>query len=177
MISLPQALPGRNNWNIFHPQRAPFQVLAPKFLFSLFLPCFTSFSLISNVQKNQKKGFIFKEWNIALTFKDKGPHSFLANPCAKARTSLVAQLVNNPAGEGIGSDGKESACNAGDLGLIPGLGRCPGEGNSNPPQYSGLENPTDRGAWRATIRGVATSRARLSDLHLVKQGQGAVACE
>ena len=43
-------------------------------------------------------------------------------------------------------DGKESACNAGDLGLIPGLGRSPGEGNGNPFQYSCLENPMDRGA-------------------------------
>ena len=55
------------------------------------------------------------------------------------------------------SDGKESACNAGDLGLIPGLGRSPGEGNGNPLQYSCLENPTDRGAWQATVRGVAES--------------------
>ena len=53
-----------------------------------------------------------------------------------------------------GSDGKESACNAGDLGSIPGLGRCPGEGNGNPLQYSCLENPMDGGAW-ATVYGVA----------------------
>ena len=46
-----------------------------------------------------------------------------------------------------GSAGKESACNAGDLGSIPGLGRSPGEGHSNPLQYSCLENPMDRGAW------------------------------
>ena len=46
-----------------------------------------------------------------------------------------------------GSDGKASACNAGDQGLIPGLGRYPGEGNSNPLQYSCLENPMDRGDW------------------------------
>ena len=45
-----------------------------------------------------------------------------------------------------GSDGKMSACNAGDLGLIPGLGRCPGEGNGNPLQHSRLENPMDGGA-------------------------------
>jgi len=45
------------------------------------------------------------------------------------------------------SDGKDSACNAGDLGLIPGLGRSPGEGNGNPLQYSCLENSMDRGAW------------------------------
>ena len=53
-----------------------------------------------------------------------------------------------------GSDGKESACNAGDPGSIPGSGRSPGEGNGNPLQYSCLENPTDRGAWRATVQGV-----------------------
>ena len=50
-----------------------------------------------------------------------------------------------------GSDGKESACSVGDLRLIPGLGRSPGEGNGNPLQYSGLENPVDRGAWWATV--------------------------
>ena len=54
-----------------------------------------------------------------------------------------------------GSAGKESACNAEDLGSIPGLGRCPGEGNSYPLQYSGLENSMDRGAWWATVHGVA----------------------
>ena len=91
-----------------------------------------------------------------------------------------------------GSDGKESDCNSGDLGSIPGLGRSPGEGHDHPLQYSGLENfidcivhgvaksltrlsdfhfpqcsclenPTDRGAWWATVPGVAESRTRLSD--------------
>ena len=56
-----------------------------------------------------------------------------------------------------GSDGKESTCNAGDLGLIPGLGRSPGEGNDNPLWYSCLENPMDRGAWWATDHGVTKS--------------------
>ena len=56
-----------------------------------------------------------------------------------------------------GSDGKESACIAGDLGSILGLGRSPGEGNGNPPQYSCLENPIERGAWWATVHGVAES--------------------
>ena len=50
---------------------------------------------------------------------------------------------------------KESACNAGDLGLIPGSGRCPGEGNGNPLHYSWLENPMDREAWQAAVYGVA----------------------
>ena len=53
--------------------------------------------------------------------------------------------------------GKESACNAGDPSLIPGSGRSPGEGNGYPLQYSCLENPMDRGAWRATVHGVAKS--------------------
>ena len=53
------------------------------------------------------------------------------------------------------SVGKESACNAGDQGLIPGLGRSPGEENGNRLQHSCLENPMDRGAWRATDHGVA----------------------
>ena len=53
------------------------------------------------------------------------------------------------------SVGKESACSAGDLGSIPGTGRSPGEGNGNPLQYFWPENPMDRGAWRATVHGVA----------------------
>ena len=56
-----------------------------------------------------------------------------------------------------GSDGKESACNAGDLGSIPGSGRSPGVGNGNPLQYSCLENPVDKGHWWATVHGVAKS--------------------
>ena len=54
-----------------------------------------------------------------------------------------------------GSDGKESACNAGDVGLIPGLGRCPGEGNGNPLHCSCLENSVDRGVWQAIVHEVA----------------------
>ena len=52
-----------------------------------------------------------------------------------------------------GSDGKESACNAGDLSSIPGSGRSPGEENGYPLLYSCLENPMDRGAWRAIVLG------------------------
>ena len=62
-----------------------------------------------------------------------------------------------------GSEVKESACSAGDLGSIPGLGKSPGEGNGNPLQYSCLENPMDGGAWWATVHGVAKSQTRLSD--------------
>ena len=60
--------------------------------------------------------------------------------------------------------GKESACNAEDAGLIPGSGRSPGGGRDDPIQYSCLENPMDRGAWRATVHEVTKSRARPNDL-------------
>ena len=63
------------------------------------------------------------------------------------------------------SDGKESACNAGGPGSIPGLGKCPGEGNGNPLRYSCLKNSMDRGAWRATVHGVAKNQTWLSSFH------------
>ena len=56
-----------------------------------------------------------------------------------------------------GSDGEESAANAGDLGLTPKSGRSPREANGNPLQYSCLENSMDRGAWQATVHGIAES--------------------
>ena len=62
-----------------------------------------------------------------------------------------------------GSDGIESTCNAGDSGLIPRLGRSPGEGNGNPLQYSCLENPMDRGGWPATVHRVTKSQTGLSN--------------
>ena len=61
------------------------------------------------------------------------------------------------------SDGKESACNAGDLGSTPGSERYPEEGNGNPLQYSCLENPMDRGAWWAIVYRVVKSRTRLTN--------------
>ena len=64
-----------------------------------------------------------------------------------------------------GSESKESAFNAGDLGSIPGLGRSLGEGHGNPLQYSCLENPMDRSPWWATVHGVTKSQTRLSSFH------------
>ena len=61
------------------------------------------------------------------------------------------------------SDGKESACNAGDPGLIPGLGRSPRKGNGNPFQYSCLENSMHRRAWWGTVHEVTKSPTLLSD--------------
>ena len=72
---------------------------------------------------------------------------------------LLLYLLGFPGG----SDGKEPACNAGDLGSIPGSGRSPGEGNVNPLQYSCLENSMDRGGWWAIVHGVAKHQTRLSD--------------
>ena len=73
-------------------------------------------------------------------------------PCSMLSwASLLAQIV------------KDLPVNAGDLGSIPKLGRSPGEGNGNPLQYSCLENPTERGAWRATVHGFSRSQTQLSN--------------
>ena len=71
-------------------------------------------------------------------------------------SSLVAQTVKN-------------SCNAGHLDLIPMLGRSPGGGHGNPLQYSCLENPMDKGAWRATVHGVTKTQTRLSNKHSTAQ--------
>ena len=65
-----------------------------------------------------------------------------------------------------GSVGKESACNAGDPGSIPGLERSLGEGNGNPLQYPCLENPMDGGARPDAVHGIEKSQTRLCDLHI-----------
>ena len=65
-----------------------------------------------------------------------------------------------------GSAGKESTCNAGDLGSIPGLGRSPEEGKGYPLQYSGLENPHGQRSGEGTVHGVAKSQKQLSTAHL-----------
>ena len=89
-----------------------------------------------------QKLFLPKIWSLSLEFVNVLPYYVLGFPG--------------------GSDGKVSACNAGNMGLIPGSGRSPGEGYGNPLQYSCLENTMDRGAWRATVHGV-TSQTWLSD--------------
>ena len=62
-----------------------------------------------------------------------------------------------------GLDGKESACNTGDPGLIPGSGRSPGEGNGYPFQKYCLEFSNDRGAWQVAVHGIAKNQVQLSD--------------
>ena len=77
--------------------------------------------------------------------------------CRILKTTKILAFTLNEMGFPDGSDGKESACNAGEPALIPGSERSPGEGNGYPLQYSCLGNPMDRGAWRATVHGVAKS--------------------
>ena len=83
---------------------------------------------------------------------------YLGSPCK----AIVLQLKIKRCFPG-GSDGRESAWISGDLGSISRLGRCPGEGHGNPLQYSCLVNPMDRGAWQATVHGVAKSQTWLSN--------------
>ena len=71
--------------------------------------------------------------------------------------------LNFPLGFPCGSVGKEPACNAGDLGLISGLGRSPGKGKSYSLQYSGLEDSIHRGVWWVTVHGITRSQTQLSD--------------
>ena len=82
----------------------------------------------------------------------------------RVRHDWATELNRNNC-EGLPDDSvsKESACNAGDTGSVPGSGRFPGGGNSNPLQYSCLENPMDRGAWQVIVYGVSKSRTQLND--------------
>ena len=79
--------------------------------------------------------------------------------------SLYSLLLVIPSCFPGGSDGKESACQCRRPGLDPWVGKIPGEGKGYPLQCSCLENPMDRGAWRATVHGVAKSQTQLSDQH------------
>ena len=83
--------------------------------------------------------------------------SCLAKEVKKTWSGNLKEPVLQIKGFPGSSDSKESACSAGNLGSIPGLGRCPGEGNGNPLQYSCLENPMDRGPWWATVHRVTES--------------------
>ena len=81
---------------------------------------------------------------------------FLSTSLGSAR--VIGSLFILSLGFPGGSQGKESACNVGDLDSIPGLGKSPGGGNDNPLQYSCLENSMERGAWWAAVYGVSQSQ-------------------
>ena len=93
----------------------------------------------------------------------KGLRTFMYFPGLPFSPNLHVFLKDLHMGFPGGSDGKVSARTVGDPGSIPRSGRSPGEGNGNPLQYSCLENPMDRGAWWATVHGLAKSRTQLND--------------
>ena len=95
--------------------------------------------------------------NIHMSFPQKGTHE---------PTNSYLWVYNLSLGFPNGSDSQESACNAEDPDWIPGLGRSPGGEHGNPLQYSCLENPMDRGAWWATVHGVAKSQKGLKQLSM-----------
>ena len=87
---------------------------------------------------------------------------------------MFSQVGQGKAEKGFPGSSEVKA-SARDLGLIPGSGRCPGEGNGNPLQYSCLENPMDGGAWWATVHGVAKIQTRLKDFTFtLAQGKSTV---
>ena len=88
----------------------------------------------------------------AQCFRDPLGYLFLLKFCV-CIGSFLRNFILVFKGISGGAEVKVSACNVGDLGSIPGLGRSPGEGNGNPLQYSCLENPMDGGAWWATVHG------------------------
>ena len=100
----------------------------------------------------------FQDRNLYLFFLHLCSYLFFLVMCCRilniVSCAVKQDLVVYPFYIPDGSEYKESSCNAGDMGLIPGLGRFPGEGNGNPLQYSCLENPMYRGAWWATVHEV-----------------------
>ena len=118
-------------------------------------PKYWSFSF-SISPSNEHPGLIF--WDISVIISSsKFLLPFFSPPSgATVMLSLICLMV----------EGKESACNAGDPGSIPGWGRAPGEGNGYPLQYSCLENLIDRAAWQIAVHGFTKNLTRLSDLTL-----------
>ena len=114
--------------------------------------------------KGRVKAGVYPKLKLSLEHASEGD----ALTCSALRTTVISLLEgiwsNISVCEGFpdGASGKESACKAGDIGLILGTGRSPGEGNSNPLQYSWVGNPMDRGAWQATVSGVTESQTQLS---------------
>ena len=93
-----------------------------------------------------------------------GTMQLFAGRACQALLHLILSIILPHCGLPGASDSKEFACNTGDLGLTPGSGKSPGEGNGNPLQCSCLENPRNGGAWWAAVYGVAQSRTWLKRL-------------
>ena len=115
-----------------------------------------------------------REATLAVTFDQKCEQWATKSKDEKQGTNITKMSNSRGRGEPWWLSGKGPACNegdAGDMGSIPGLGRSPGGRHGNPLQYSCLENPVDRGAWWATVHGVAKSRTHLKQLSTYAQVQ------
>ena len=112
---------------------------------------------VQSIYKKTQKKDVLKGGEGNLTFEN--------TPCLMLGRSLGGELLAIPVFLDFsgGSDDKESACSVGDLGSVPGLGRSSGEGNGYSFQYSCLENSMNRGAWWATVPGIAKGWTQLSD--------------
>ena len=97
--------------------------------------------------------------------EESGMMLVLSFKCVKSlkKSFKRVHIISTELGFPCSSVGKESACSAGDPGLISGSGISPGQGKGNPLQYSCLENFMDRGAWQATVHGVAKSQTQLNN--------------
>ena len=120
-----------------------------------------------------RSGGGYRKWALSQLTRCQLHTSACLSTAATGQEHLPA---TGPQHEGLpgGSDGKQSACSTGDPGSIPGSGRSPGEGHGNPLQYSCLEHSMHEESWRATVRGGAQSRIRLSDftfMHWRRQWQ------
>ena len=137
-------------WNhtmyIFPPQILSLRILICRVIMQLCASIIGLFFILSSIQLSGYTIAVYK-----LTFG--GTFGLFSGLTVKNKPLCISLYMNIHFHLVFlsGSDGKESACNAGDLGLIPGSGRSLGEGNGNPLQYSCVENPMNRGAWRAPI--------------------------
>ena len=104
-------------------------------------------SLLFNMLSRLVIAFLLRSKRLLISWLQ-SPSAVVLEP-KKIKSLIISIISPSICHEGFpgGSEGKASACNAGDLGSVPGLGRSPGEGNGNPLEYSCLENPRDRGAW------------------------------
>ena len=130
-----------------------------------------AFSILWGWHTDYSQDWSHTQWNCStnfwgysqILFKDAWHKRFLSLKYSSLSWVENLALIHLILGLPRGLDSKEPACNAGDPGSIPGSGRSPGEWNGNPLQYSCLENFMDKGAWWATVHGVAKSRTSLNN--------------
>ena len=118
------------------------------------------FAALPNVVNMEESRGSDSEWQHPSTYVFSSRQLHVSSTNKSAR---ICEIVRASSGLPRWLSDRESTCNAGDLGTIPGLGRYPGGGHGNPLQYPCLGNPSDRGAGQATVHGVTKSRTQLSD--------------